>query len=354
MKQYAVVMAGGRGERFWPAGRLATPKQLLSFGGGGRTMIEETVQRLFPFFSPENILVVTGKNYADEVKKLLPLPSENIISEPERRNTSGCIALACAVIKQREKGGNAVMTVLPADHVITPVTMFHETLRKAEKQALDGFLATIGIIPTRPDTGYGYIHVGKSGNEGVFEVSEFREKPDAMTAREFFHDGNYRWNSGIFVWQLDVIIEKFRRYLPAWGRFIEGVVSSADPEKYIEENFAANPSISIDYSILEKSKNICCVDGSFYWNDLGSWSSLFELDVPDAGGNVSRGKNILVDTRHCVVCGDDSTLIGVVGMRDVAIIKSGNGVLVCPLSEEQRVREIIKAATGNPEYDGFI
>jgi mannose-1-phosphate guanylyltransferase len=124
--------------------------------------------------------------------------------------------------------------------------------------------------------------------------------------------------------------------------------------KYIEENFAANPSISIDYSILEKSKNICCVDGSFYWNDLGSWSSLFELDVPDAGGNVSRGKNILVDTRHCVVCGDDSTLIGVVGMRDVAIIKSGNGVLVCPLSEEQRVREIIKAATGNPEYDGFI
>ena len=354
MKQYAVVMAGGRGERFWPAGRLATPKQLLSFGGSGKTMIEETVQRLFPYFSAENILIVTGKAYAAEIKRLLPLPEENIICEPERRNTSGCIALACAVIKRREKGGNAEMTVLPADHVITPVPMFHETLRKASEQAQAGFLTTIGVIPNRPDTAYGYIHLGKQAEDGIFDVSEFKEKPDAQTAREFFYDGNYRWNSGIFIWQLDVIIEKFRRHLPQWSRFIDGVSQADDAVRFIEENFGNNPSISIDYSILEKSKNIRCVDGSFYWNDLGSWSSLFELEVPDATGNVTRGKNILVDTRRCVVCSDDATLIGVVGMRDVAIIKSGNGILVCPLSEEQRVREIIKAASGNPELEGYI
>lgn len=354
MKKYAVVMAGGRGERFWPAGRLATPKQLLSFGGNGKTMIEETVQRLFPLFSAENILVVTGKAYAAEVKRLLPVPEENIICEPERRNTSGCIALACAVIKHREKGGNAEMTVLPADHVITPVPMFHETLRKASLQAQAGYLVTIGIIPSRPDTGYGYIHIGQQDGDGVFEVTEFKEKPDALTAREFFYDGNYRWNSGIFTWQLDVIIDKFRRHLPQWGRFIDGASSSEDIDSFIEEKFGENPSISIDYSILEKSRSIRCVDGSFYWNDLGSWSSLFDLEVPDATGNVTRGKNILIDTRRSVVCGDDSTLIGVIGMRDVAIIKSGNGILVCPLSEEQRVREIIKAASGNTELEGFI
>ena len=246
------------------------------------------------------------------------------------------------------------MTVLPADHVITPVTVFHETLKSASQQAEEGFLVTIGVIPTRPDTGYGYINIGNTVKSGIFEVAGFREKPDAETAREFFRSGNYRWNSGIFVWQLDVIAGKFRRYLPAWGRFIDEACSAVDFEKYVAENFAGNPSISIDYSILEKSSNIRCVDGSFYWNDLGSWSSLFELDVPDATGNVTRGKNILIDTRHCVVCGDDSTLIGVVGMRDVAIIKSGNGILVCPLSEEQRVREIIRAASGNPDYEGYI
>ena len=348
-------MAGGRGERFWPAGRLATPKQLLSFGGNGkRTMIEETVQRLFPLFTPENILVITGKDYADEVRKLLPIPAENIISEPVRRNTSGCIALAAAVIKHREKGSNAVMTILPADHVITPVTVFHDTLKKAAVQAQEGALVTIGIIPNRPDTGYGYINIGESACDGVFKVSGFREKPDAETAREYFLSGQYRWNSGIFVWKLDVITEKFRRYLPAWGRFIDNLSAEDDIENYVAAKFADNPSISIDYSILEKSSNIRCVDGNFYWNDLGSWSSLFELEIPDADGNVTRGKNILIDSRHCVVCGDSSTLIGVIGMRDVAVIKSGNGILVCPLSEEQRVREIIRAASGNPDYEGFI
>lgn len=354
MKQYAVVMAGGRGERFWPAGRVATPKQLLSFGGADKTMIEESVQRLYPLFAPENILVVTGADYAEEVKKLLSLPAENIISEPCRRNTSGCIALAAAEIKRREKGFNAVMTVLPADHIITPVAAFHDTLRKAQEQALDDVLVTVGIIPTRPDTGYGYINIGATSADGVFDVLAFKEKPDALTAREYFRSGNYRWNSGIFIWQLDVIISKFRRHLSAWAKFIDGVCNSADAEEFIRDNFSKNPSISIDYSILEKSSNIRCVDGNFYWNDMGSWSSLFELDIPDAGGNVTRGKNILIDTRNSVVCGDDSTLIGVIGMRDVAVIKSGNGILVCPLSEEQRVREIIKAASGNPEYDGYI
>lgn len=353
MKHYAVVMAGGRGERFWPAGRLARPKQLISFGRE-RTMLEDTVQRLFPLFSAENILVVTGSAYAEQVAGLLPLPPENIISEPDRRNTTGCIALAAAEIRRREKGGNAIMTALPADHVITPVPAFHSTLRLAEKSALGGKLVTVGIIPTRPDTGYGYIKTGRSIEPGVFEVEQFKEKPDAATAREYFLSGNYRWNGGIFVWQNDVIIENIARNLPEVGRFIEEYAAAEDHIGYLKENFSSLPSVAVDYAVLERSNEISCVEGSFYWNDLGSWSSLFELDAPDEDGNVSRGKNILVDTRHCVVCGDDSTLIGVIGMRDAAIIKSGNGVLVCPLSEEQNVREIIRRASEDPELAGFV
>ena len=346
-------MAGGRGERFWPAGRLAKPKQLISFGRE-QTMLEDTVQRLFPLFQAENILVVTGADYAAKVTELLPLPPENIISEPARRNTSGCIALAAAEIRRREKGGNAVMIALPADHVITPVAAFHATLRLAAETALGGDLVTIGIIPGRPDTGYGYIKTGRSSDSGVFEVEEFKEKPDAATAREYFLSGSYRWNSGIFVWQNDVIIDSISRNVPELGRFVDEYVSSDDPQAYLKENFASLPSVAIDYAVLEKSRSIKCVDGAFYWNDLGSWSSLFELDAPDENGNVSRGKNILVDTRHCVVCGDDSTLIGVIGMRDAAIIKSGNGILVCPLSEEQSVREIIRRASGDPDLAGFV
>ena len=346
-------MAGGRGERFWPAGRLAKPKQLISFGRE-QTMLEDTIQRLFPLFSAENILVVTGCDYAQTVAQLLPIPPENIISEPARRNTSGCIALAAAEIRRREKGGNAIMTALPADHVITPVAAFHSTLRLAAQTALSGKLVTIGIIPGRPDTGYGYIKIGNSVDSGVFEVDEFREKPDAATAREYFLSGSYRWNSGIFVWQNDVIIDNISDNVPELGRFIDGYVSSDDPAEYLKTSFASVPSMAIDYAVLEKSRDINCVDGSFYWNDLGSWSSLFELDNPDENGNVSRGKNILIDTRHCVVCGDDSTLIGVIGMRDAAIIKSGNGILVCPLSEEQSVREIIKRASDDPSLADFV
>ncbi len=346
-------MAGGRGERFWPAGRLAKPKQLISFGRA-QTMLEDTVQRLFPLFTADNILVVTGSDYAQKVAELLPLPPENIISEPARRNTSGCIALAAAEIRRREKGGNAIMIALPADHVITPVTAFHATLRQAAETALSGDLVTIGIIPGRPDTGYGYIKIGKNTAPGVFEVGEFKEKPDAATAREYFLSGSYRWNSGIFVWQNDVIINNISQNVPELGRFIDEYVAADDPQSYLKENFAFLPSVAIDYAVLEKSREISCVDGSFYWNDLGSWSSLFDLEVPDATGNVTRGKNILIDTRRSVVCGDDSTLIGVIGMRDAAIIKSGNGILVCPLSEEQSVREIIRRASNDPDLAGFV
>ena len=353
MKHYAVVMAGGRGERFWPAGRLAKPKQFISFGRE-QTMLEDTVQRLFPYFSAENILVVTGSGYADKVAELLSIPPENIISEPNRRNTTGCIALAAAEIRRREKGGNAIMVALPADHVITPVSAFHATLRQAEEVALGGKLVTVGVIPTRPDTAYGYIRTGSVVTPGVFDVDEFKEKPDAATAREYFVSGNYRWNSGIFVWQNDVIIRDIARNLPEVGDFIEKYSTSEDHIAFLKESFASLPSVAIDYAVLERSRDINCVEGSFYWNDLGSWSSLFELDAPDENGNVSRGKNILVDTRHCVVCGDDSTLIGVIGMRDAAIIKSGNGILVCPLSEEQNVREIIKRASDDPEFSPFV
>lgn len=354
MKQYAVIMAGGRGERFWPAGRYAVPKQLLPLGGGNRTMIEDTVQRLFPLFAPENIIVATSEIYAQTMKKMLPLPPENIISEPARRNTAGCIALAASFIKNREKDADVTVTVLPADHMITPVTAFHDTLTKAAEEAKKGGIVTIGVIPSRPDTAYGYINISDAVSEGVFKVKGFREKPDAVTARKYFLSGRHRWNSGIFVWKLDTIIKKISRYLPDWGEFIAKTSAAEDFNAAVAEHFSAGQSVSIDIGVLEKSGSITCVDASFYWNDLGSWSSLFELETPDEGGNVSRGRNILIDTRNSIVCSDDDTLVGVIGMRDVAVIKSGNGVLVCPLSEEQRVREITQSIAADADLSDFL
>lgn len=340
---YAVVMAGGKGERFWPAGRFSRPKQMLSLTGE-KTMIEETVLRLFPLICPEHVLVITNKCYVEEIRRILPIiPAENIIGEPESRNTAPCVALAAALIR-RKASPDAVMILLPADHLIRPPEKFRETLTTAAQEAERGFLVTLGIQPVFAATGYGYLHLGDPVSPGFRHVLEFKEKPDAETAEQFLKAGTYRWNSGMFLWRADVISEEIRRHAPDLSEKLERWAAGDDFTK----DFAECQKISIDYAVMEKSDRVITGDAHFEWNDIGSWSSLRSVLPCDEQGNAVKGNVLLMESTGNVVFSDDDTMIGVIGMNDVAIVKSGNGILVCPLSCEQKVKQLLQ--TMKSEY----
>jgi mannose-1-phosphate guanylyltransferase len=329
-------MAGGKGERFWPAGRISRPKQMLPLTGG-KTMIEETVSRLFPLIRPDHVLVITNKLYVDKIRRILPLPPENIIGEPEGRNTAPCVALATALIR-RKASENTTMILLPADHLIRPTDAFQKTLALAAQEAEKGFLVTLGIRPVFAATGYGYLRLGDKVSPGFRRVLEFKEKPDAETAEQFLKAGSYRWNSGMFLWRADVISGEFRRHAPDLGEKLDRWASGGD----FTEDFAECRKISIDYAIMEKSDRVIAGDAPFEWNDIGSWNSLRSVLPCDSSGNAVKGNAILTESYGNVVFSDDDTLIGVIGMKDVAIVKSGNGILVCPLACEQKVRELLQ------------
>lgn len=334
-KLYAVIMAGGKGKRFWPAGRADRPKQLLPLLGD-KTMIEETVQRLFPLIAPERLLVITNTAYAGSIRSLLPIPPENVIGEPEGRDTAPCVALATALVRRRDP--DATMILLPADHVIRPARLFQETLLAAAGEAQKGSLVTLGITPAYPATGYGYLQLGEPVSPGFHQVTAFKEKPDAATAETFFQDGNYRWNSGMFIWQCTAISRAFARYAPDLSEYLEAWSRGAD----YTADFARCRKISIDYAVMEKADNVVAGNAGFYWNDLGSWSSLRSILPLDGAGNAVRGNAAVLDAANNVLWGDDQHQIGVIGMHDIAVIQSGNGILVCPLSAEQRVKELIQ------------
>lgn len=334
---YAVVMAGGKGERFWPAGRISRPKQMLSLTSE-KTMIEETVFRLFPLILPDHVLVITNKRYVEEIRRILPIPPENVVGEPEGRDTAPCVALATALVR-RKASPDAVMILLPADHLIRPPGEFQKTLAAAAKEAEKGSLVTLGIPPTYAATGYGYLHLGDPVSPGFRRVLEFKEKPDAETAERFLQAGTYRWNSGMFLWRADVISEEFRRHAPDLGEKLDLWASGGDFTK----DFAQCRKISIDYAVMEKSDRVIVGDAPFEWNDIGSWSSLRAVLPCDGRGNAVKGNALLMESTGNVVFSDDDTMIGVIGMNDAAIVKSGNGILVCPLSCEQKVKQLLQS-----------
>lgn len=331
---FAVIMAGGKGERFWPAGRAERPKQLLPLLGE-KTMLEETVQRLFPLFAPERILVIANRVHADAIRELLPIPAENVVGEPEGRDTAPCAALATALIRRRDP--EATMVLLPADHVIRPAKLFQDTVLAAAQAAQKGVLVTLGVTPTEAASGYGYLHLGEEFAPGFHRVLEFREKPDPATARIFFQDGNYRWNSGIFIWRCDAISRAFARHAPEIGAKLEEWSKGADYAR----DFAECPKISLDYAVMEKADNVVVRDVNFYWNDIGSWGALRSVLELDASGNAVRGKALTRDASGNVIWNDSDLLIGVVGLNGVAVVKSGNGLLVCALNAEQQVKELV-------------
>ncbi|MFA7461756.1 MAG: mannose-1-phosphate guanylyltransferase [Anaerovoracaceae bacterium] len=341
---FAIIMAGGKGTRFWPESRQSKPKQFLALTGD-KTLIEQTADRILPVVPPENILTVTDIAYRELVRRLLPwIPVRNVLAEPVGRNTAPCIGLAALHV--RKKDPEAVMLVLPADHLIFEEEDFRSTLLYAADLARrTKGLVTIGIRPTAPETGYGYIEKGTPiDGDKAFSVLSFREKPDLETALSFLESNAFFWNSGMFAWKVSAIMEAIERYLPDLHErllVLEKYLDTPDEERVLREVYEAVTPISIDYGVMEKADNVLMVTGNFRWNDLGSWDALADIyprDENDIGG---RGLVITVDSTNSLVLGKDK-LIALVGIKDLVVVESDNAILVMKRGRSQDVRKIVK------------
>jgi mannose-1-phosphate guanylyltransferase len=357
---YAVILAGGRGERFWPWSRKDRPKQLLPITGSG-TMLEETVERILPLIPEERIMLITGRELAEVIPRECPrLGNISMVAEPRSRNTAAAIGLAAVLL--REKDPQAVMAVLSADHQITPQDEFLKTLSMAEHCVQkENWLVTFGIPPTRPETGYGYIERGpKLGCEqggAVYQVKEFKEKPSRMVAQQFYLDREHLWNSGMFVWKVDTILEAMSEYMPELSKGLETVAGAprgSGREKAIEDLYGRIEAISIDYGIMEKARNVVVVQGNFRWDDVGTWSSLRRIHKPDENGIVTIGDGLAVDSYDCILAGEGQGLITTLGVSDLIIVRTDRCVLVAHASRTQDVRQLVEKLAGHPDLEKYL
>lgn len=340
---YAVIMAGGIGSRFWPQSRKARPKQFVDIFGDG-TLIQNTVSRLQGMVPPERCLVVTHERYVDQVQQQLPaIPPENILAEPISRNTAPCIAYAATVLQARDP--DATMLVLPADHLIRNVKRFQETLHVAIEQAQQpGALVTLGILPTHPETGYGYLQFERPPDFDVqvpqaFPVRTFAEKPDEETAERFIDSGDFLWNSGMFIWRAETILAQMKRHLPEVCQAFSGLGEAADPEA-VRAAYEASPRISIDYGVMERANMVFVVPSSFGWSDVGDWRAVYEASEKDALGNALHNQVILHDSSRCLVQAD-SRLVVLVGIHDTVVVDTEDALLICKREHAQQVKHIV-------------
>ncbi|MBP5579317.1 MAG: mannose-1-phosphate guanylyltransferase [Ruminococcus sp.] len=342
MKITAVIMAVGRGERFWPKSRNASPKQFLSLTKDGETMIQKTVKRLLPIVETDDIYIVTNAAYKELVFEQLPaVPRENVLLEPCARNTAPCIAFAAAVISRKYE--DAIMLVLPSDHLIGYEDIYINTLKKAVRAAEKGKrLVTIGITPEYPETGYGYINFGEEKGD-VYAVERFVEKPDLATAKEYLASGRYLWNSGMFVWKISSVMHNIKEFMPD---IYEGAVrigqafGTPDFTDVLVKEFTAFRSESIDFGIMEKASHIYTIPGSFGWDDVGSWLAVERINETDNDNNFIDGDVITVDAQRTTVCGG-KRLIAAVGTRDIIIVDTDDVLLVCSKNNTQDVKKVI-------------
>lgn len=346
MSVYPVIMAGGSGTRFWPLSRKSRPKQFLALASD-KPLIVETADRLDGLARRRDVYVVCGKAHAPAVRRLVKgLPAANVLVEPMARNTAPAIALATIHVAKRDPRG--VIAVLPSDHHIGAVAAFRRQLEAAAAVAAQGFIVTLGIKPSRADTGYGYIRLGEPLGVagGARKVQAFVEKPDAETAARYVASGEYVWNGGIFVFRADVMLEALRAHMPELHGGLERIRGTLGKRSYartLAREFPKLPAISIDYGVAEKAPNIAVVPGEFGWSDLGSFAAIPEVRPADPDGNVVSGKrSLVIDSRQCVVLGTDR-VIAVVGMDGVAVIDAGDAVLVVPKDRSQDVRKAVDA-----------
>ena len=352
--EYAVIMAGGIGSRFWPASRKEHPKQFLEVFGRS-TLIQNTVARLNGLIPPERCLIVTHERYVEKTKRQLPaVPDENILAEPISRNTAPCIAYAGVTLAERDP--DATMVVLPADHVIGDVQAFHDVLNVALSKAQDDrSLVTIGIEPDHPATGYGYIQYDGPDFDEVDEptaypVKTFAEKPDEKTAERFIDSGDFLWNSGMFIWRADTILDQIEEHLPdAHEAFepVRAVVGTAQERERLERAFQNSPRISIDNGVMERSSDIFVVPGSFGWNDVGDWKAVYDQNVQmnndDDQGNVVHDDQpaLLHNSSRCYVQSGER-LVALVGMHDTVVVDTDDALLVCNRENAQQVKQVVE------------
>ena len=348
MVKTALIMAGGRGERFWPKSRKNLPKQFLSLTSDGKTMIQLTVERISPVVSLENIYISTNTSYKNLVMEQLPgIPEENILCEPVGRNTAPCIGLAAVHI--RKKLGDAIMMVLPSDHLIKNNVMFLDVLRDAATAAEENTnLVTIGITPSYPETGYGYIQFDsqnlKECTSRAYKVVNFKEKPDLSTAKEYVASGDYLWNSGMFIWKVSSILSNMENLMPAMYdglKKIENSIGTIDQEQVLESEFINFKSESIDYGIMEHAKDIYIIPGAFGWDDVGSWLALERINSTNEFGNVVNGNVISIDTKNSIIHGNEK-LIATVGLKDIIIIDTEDAFLICDKDSTQDIKKVIE------------
>ncbi len=348
---HAVIMAGGVGARFWPLSRRNKPKQLLDLTGEG-TMLERTIKRLEGLVDSDHIWIVTNAEQAALIKELIPdFREDRFIIEPLGRNTAPAIGLAAVHLHKHDP--EAVMIVLPADHRITNIEQFHYCLHSAVEVVHDSeLLATIGIEPTRPETGYGYIQMDTSGirvRENVYPVKTFAEKPNLATARLFLESGEFVWNSGMFVWRADSILRQIREHLPLWGvafEQIEMAIGTAQEKATTRKVFEAGKGISIDYGVMEKAPKVAVVRGTFDWNDVGSWDEVWRLMPHDDHGNAARGQVALANTHNTLVLGNKK-LIAAVGVSNLIIVETDDAIMICPLDRSQEVKDLVDKLKAN-------
>ena len=339
-------MAGGIGSRFWPMSTIERPKQFVDVLGTGRTFIQMTLDRFKGIIPPENIWVVTSQTYRDVVSEQLPeIPEGNILLEPCRRNTAPCIAYASWRIKSID--AKATIVVSPSDHLVLDVAEFQRVIKSSLDFASDSdAIVTLGMKPTRPETGYGYIQADLSypsvRNKEIFRVDAFREKPDLATATKYITQPYMLWNSGIFIWNVSTIVNALRVHAPEINDIFENLLpiyGTAEEQDTINQEFPKCESISVDYAILEKSDEIYCFPASFGWSDLGTWGSLRENVTRDRNGNAIIGENVSTyESRNCVIHCSQERKVVVQGLDGYIVAEKDNTLLICKLSEEQRIK----------------
>ena len=344
---HIVIMAGGVGSRFWPMSTPEYPKQFVDVLGRGMSMIQMTVDRFAPLCPLENIWVVTSADYEGLVREQLPqLPVENILLEPAMRNTAPCIAYACWKIRMKDPSANVIVT--PADALVTDVDEFRSVVTAALEFASEGRrIVTVGIRPTRPETGYGYIEKGESaGHPLIHKVGSFREKPEIDVARAYLASGNYLWNAGIFIWNIDTIVDSLRAFAPDISDKMDSMAEAfytEDERSRVAEIFPECEKISIDYAVMEKADYIYTVPGDFGWSDVGTWGSLWALLRHDENGNAVVGANVhLNDCRGCIVHAPGASSVVLQGLQDSIVVERDGRLLVCQLKEEQRIKDFRK------------
>lgn len=367
MQRTVLIMAGGSGERFWPLSRRTKPKQLLKLVSPDKTMLDEAIERVAPLIAPEHIFIITSEALQPIMRENLSLlPPENIIAEPLKRNTAPCIALGAAYIAERYpdlKPHEISIAVLTADHFIENTEIFRASVDAALTHAeKTGDIVTFGVQPSRPATGYGYIEIAAALKSSVsvnsleaLPVESFHEKPSVETAQEFLRQGRFFWNSGMFFWRLDTIIGGLERHLPDVGLKIKDLRSalraktrevSIGAPQGTNAIFKVMPDISIDYGLMERAHHVAVVCVDFGWDDVGSWDALERVHEPDEAGNINVGGSLLLDSKNCIVMnsvGDDVLSVAAIGIENLVIVATKDGILVCPKDRVQDVRKVVTA-----------